>query len=239
MASFEQEKARVEELLRRLHLTVSTPIINPNQLGKPDTGIDCVVNLADGRSIGVQVTELDPWPTPGMRGNEKKLEKKGPYGMFAQNNSGILLEAISRAIKRKVEIATRHNFDWLDEVWLSVCVGIPESPASTLVPTGPLHPEEIELKTQEILHRAKYGYCFILPILGDDVTLYQRESGKAWEKSVGLPDVSQQPRSPYTKALLAARAADDAERFDELTEQEIKQTLHDLRTGYRAQSGKA
>lgn len=230
MANFEQEKARVEELLRRLRLTVSTPIIDPNEPDKPDKGVDCVVNLADGGTIGVQVTELDPWPAPGMRGNETKLAESGPYGMFAQNNRQILLDAIGRAIERKVKIAARHNFDWLSEVWLLVCTGIPESPASTFVPTGPLHPEEIEHKTQAILRGSKYRYCFLLPVLGTETTLYQRECNKAWEKSVKLLDVSQRRSSRYMKALLAAGAVGDMEEFDQLTQQEVEQTLHDVRT---------
>jgi len=229
MASFEQEKTRVEELLRRLRRTVSTPIVDPNEPGKPDKGVDCVVNLADGGTIGVQVTELDPWLAPGMRGNEAKLSESGPYGMFAQNNGQILLDAIGRAIERKVKIAARHNLDWLSEVWLLVCTGIPESPASTFVPTGPLHPEEIEHETQAILRDSKYRYCFLLPVFGTKTTLYQRECNKVWEKSVELLDVSQQPSSRYMKALLAAGTVDDMEEFDQLTQQEVERTLHDVR----------
>jgi hypothetical protein len=165
-----------------------------------------------------------------MRGNEAKLAEGGPYGMFAQNNRQILLDAIGRAIERKVKIAARHNFDWLNEVWLLVCTGIPESPAATLVPTGPLHPEEIERKTEAILCGSKYRYCFLLPVLGTETTLYQRESNKVWEKSVELLDVSQQPSSRYMKALLAAGAVGDMEEFDQLTQQEVEQTFHDVRT---------
>lgn len=246
MASFEQEKARVEELLRRLRLTISTPIIDPNAPGKPDTGIDCVVNLVDRRTIGVQVTELDPWPakkrtrrgkdhaTSGMRGYEKKLAASGPYGMFTQNDPGILLGAVGRAIKRKVNIAARHNFNWLTEVWLLVCASIPESPTSTFVPINLLRLEEIESIAQKNLNISKYHNCFVMMLLDTKMTLYQRERNKVWEKSEELPDVSQQPSSCYVKALLTAGTV---EEFDQLTQQEIEQTLDDCRTKH-AYAGK-
>jgi hypothetical protein len=230
MASFEQEKGRVEELMRRLRLTVSR-ISDPNEAGEPDKGVDCIVDLAADRRIGVQVTELDPWPTPGMRGSERKLAEAGPYGMYAQNDAEVVLDAIARAIERKVAIATRHNFDaWLDEVWLLICLGVPEQPASTLVPTGWLRAEEIERKTEVHLRCSKYHHCFLLVVVGAERTLYRRERGKTWEKSVELPDISESPNAAYTAALLAARAAGDMEEVDRLTQQEVAQTLRDLRT---------
>lgn len=230
MASFEEEKVRVEYLLQRRRLTVSSPVVNPNEPGSPDTGVDCVATLTDGRTVGVQVTEQDPWLAPGTRSKEKKLAALGqPYGGFAQNSSGAVLDAICCTIKRKVEIAERHKFDGLSEVWLLICTGIPESPTSTFVPTGPLSPEDLERKSAEILCKSKYHWCFVLSLGGTEKALYQRQRGKVWEKLVDLPDIEQQPRSRYMQDLMVAHGSDDMEEFDRLTQQEVEQTLRNIR----------
>ena len=67
-------------------------------------------------------------------------------------------------------------------------------------------------------------------MFGTEATLYQRECNKVWEKSVELLDVRQQPSNRYMKALLAAGAVGDMEEFDQLTPQEVEQTLYDVRT---------
>jgi len=229
MARFEQEKAHVEELLSRLRLTASTPIINPNRPREPDSGVDCVFDLADGRRIGVQVTELDPWPAPGSRGDEAALAKARYYGMFAQNEPAVLLEAIRRAIAGKVEIAARHNFEWLNEVWLLVCAGAPEHPASTFVATGWLRADEIQEQTKTLLHVSKYDYCFLLVVLGVEKSLYRRHRRRRWEKLVELADITQQPSGRYVTDLVAAFSAADMEEFDRLTQEEVEQALREVR----------
>ncbi len=229
MVSFEQERARAEELLLRLRLDLSTPVINPNEQGKPDKGVDCVANLKDGRKIGIQVTELDPWSAPGTRGDERRLAADGQYGMFAQNSPDIVLGAIRCTIERKVKIAASHEFDWLSEVWLLVCTGIPESPVATFAPTGALRPEDIERRSAEILRESKYHWCFLLPLLGIEKAFYQRQRGRVWEKSVELSDISQQPRGRYVQDLIAACDAGEVEEFDRLTRQEVKRALRDVR----------
>jgi len=64
MSSFEREKSLVEGLLRRLGLDASR-LTDPN--ASMETGIDVVVHLNDQRVIGVQVTEVDPYPAPKRR----------------------------------------------------------------------------------------------------------------------------------------------------------------------------
>jgi hypothetical protein len=58
MASFKREEALVRHLLDRLGLGDATTD-NPNMAGN-ETGADVTVRLAGLRTIGVQVTELDP-----------------------------------------------------------------------------------------------------------------------------------------------------------------------------------
>jgi hypothetical protein len=146
MASFEREKDLVGRLLDRWPLHGEA--VNPN-VGGRETGIDVAVRLADGRMVGVQVTEVDPNAIPGSaRAQEKAIAKTAsgkPYAMWAQNGPSIALSAIRRTIKRKVEIAARHSFDRFGEVWLLICAGVPEHGAvvSTFLMTRWLSAEDL------------------------------------------------------------------------------------------------
>jgi hypothetical protein len=112
VASFEREKALVEHLLRRLSLE-STSLSDPNA-GGSETGMDVIVHLADGRAVGIQVTEIDPYPEAGKaRAEERRIAGKDQdhvYGMWAQNDPQIIVASLARSIKRKAAIADRHSF---------------------------------------------------------------------------------------------------------------------------------
>ena len=127
MASFKREQALVRYLLGRLHLG-DAATSDPNVSGT-ETGVDVTVRLANLRTIGVQVTELDPYAVPGSaRGQEKAIAKAAsdrPYFMWGQNDPSVILDALARAITRKVGIAANHSFEGYDEVWLLLCGGRP------------------------------------------------------------------------------------------------------------------
>ena len=120
-------------------------------MGKAETGIDVLVPLKDGRTVGVQVTALDPHPEPGKaRAQEKRIAGSTPtvYGGWAQTDPQAYLDALVSMIERKIAIAESHSFEWLSltEVWLLICAGIPVHGAviSTIVMTPLLHAHAIE-----------------------------------------------------------------------------------------------
>jgi hypothetical protein len=170
MASFEREKQLVEYLLRRLNLG-QVSAWDPNADGS-EAGMDILVHLADGRVVGIQVTEIDPHTKPGTARSEEKriagMDRSRIYFGWGQNDAQLTLESLVRTIKRKVEIAATHSFESVDEVWLLVCGGIPEHGAaiSTLVMTPWLSAAEMGQATDRLVQGSKYDCCFFLPILG-------------------------------------------------------------------------
>ncbi len=231
---FEREKPLVEYLLKRLKLGVIA-ISNPNTNAK-QTGVDVLVHFVDGRTIGIQVTELDPHPSPGKaRAQETRIAGATPavYADWAQNNPQAYLDALVRAVNRKIAIAERHSFEGLDltETWLLVCAGIPEHGAtiSTMVMTPWLHEHDIELATGSALQQSKYDRCFFLPILGTERAFYRWEKHSAWEKAVSLDDIHSVPRPAYMNNLLLAAAVDDQQEMDRLCDAEVSDTLREIR----------
>jgi hypothetical protein len=170
MASFEREKQLVGHLLRRLNLG-RVSVWDPNANGS-ETGMDILIHLADGRVVGIQVTEIDPNTKLGTARSEEKRtagkDRSRIYFGWGQNDAKVVLESLVRAIKRKVDIAARHSFERVDEVWLLVCGGIPEHGAaiSTFVMTSWLSAAEMGQATDRLLQGSKYDCCFFLPILG-------------------------------------------------------------------------
>ncbi len=164
MAGFEHEQSSVRHLLTRLGLGGATTY-NPNVAGK-ETGIDVTDRLVDDRNIGVQVTEVDPYAVPGLaRAQEKAITKTapaGPYFVWRKNDPSVVLNAIARTIKRKVEIAAKHSFAGFDEVWLLVSPGVPELGAviSTSVPTSWLSAADLNSTTDDLVRGSKYSRCF-------------------------------------------------------------------------------
>jgi len=205
MASFKREEALVRHLLDRLGLGDATTD-NPNMAGD-ETGVDVTVRLADLRTIGVQVTELDPYAVPGSaRGREKAVAKSAsgrPYFMWGQNDPSVVLGAIARAITPKVEIAAKHSFDGYDEVWLLLCGGVPEHGAvvSTFVMTPWLSAGDLNSATDGLLQGSRYDRCFLLPILGAEQAFYPWDRASRWGKRVGLEDIGQVPREAYVQNL--------------------------------------
>jgi hypothetical protein len=235
MASFERERAFVGHLLNRLSWRGKA--IDPNAIACQETGIDVAVQLEDGRTIGIQVTEIDPYPERGKaRAREKTITKADPgkpYGMLGQNDPSVVLDAIADSVKRKVEIATRHKFDGLDEVWLLICGGVPEHGAvvSTFVMTPWLSAEDLNSATGNLLHQSKYSSCFVSPILGTEQAFYRWERNLGWEKSVKLEDIRDVPREAYINSLIEAAGARSWEEVDRLCDEECRKVLTEMRQG--------
>jgi hypothetical protein len=234
----DEEKYRREEdlakrLLRRLRLDWHATS-NPNACGK-ETGIDVLVVLNDGRTIGLQVTVLDPYPEPGKaRAQEKRVADASPagYGGFAQNDRQAYLDSLVRTIKRKTAIAERNSFEALGlaEVWLLVCAGIPEHGAvvSTFVNTPILREQDLEVATGGVLHKSKYNLCVFHPIQGAERALYCWQKHSVWKKTVLLDNIHEVPRAAYIDSLILAGATGDQER-DRLCEEEVSATLREMR----------
>jgi hypothetical protein len=233
MASFEEEEVLVRHLLTRLGLSDATTD-NPNVAGK-ETGIDVAVRIADGRIVGVQVTEIDPYTLPGAaRAQEKAIAKTAPgkpYGMWGQNDPLVGLDAIARAIRRKVAIATKHSFDGYNEVWLLLCGAIPEHGAavSTFVMTPWLSAEDLNSATDSLLQGSKYNRCFFLPICGAEQAFYPWSKPSRWQKHVKLGDIRDVPRAAYVNSLMKAAEAGDSQEVDRLCDEECREVLAEMR----------
>jgi hypothetical protein len=233
MASFEREQALVRHLLDRLALGDATTD-NPNAAGE-ETGVDVAVRIADGRIVGVQVTEVDPYALPGSaRAQEKAVAQTAPgkpYGMWGQNDPAVVLYAIARAITRKVGIAAKHSFDGYNEVWLLLCAGIPEHGAavSTFVMTPWLSAEDLNSATDSLLQGSRYDRCFLLPILGAEQAFYPWSKSSRWEKRVKLDDIRDVPRAAYVDSLMKAAEAGDWREVDRLCDEECREVLTEMR----------
>ena len=232
MASFEREVSLVKLLLAQLSWdgTVSG---DPNAAGQ-ETGIDVSVRASDGRTIGIQVTEVDPYAVPGLaRGREKAIantQPEKPCFMWGQSDPSVVVNAIERAINRKVEIAAKHPFDGYDEVWLLLCAGIPEhgTVVSTFVMTPWLSGENMNAATDSLLQGSNYDGCFMLPILGAEQAYYSWSKSSRWEKRVQQGNSSDIPRQAYIDSLMAAAAARTSQEVDRLTEDECRASLAEL-----------
>lgn len=234
MASFEREKALVEHLLSRLGFGDAI-IDDPNAAAGKETGVDVRARLVDCRTVGVEVTEIDPYTVPGTaRGQEKAVANADPgkpYGIWGQNDPSVVLDAIARAITRKVEIAAKHSFDGYSEVWLLLCAGIPEHGAAvtTFVMTPLLSAEDLNSATDNLLQGSKYDRCFLLPSLGAEQAFYPWSKPSRWEKRVKLDDIRDVPRAAYVDSLTKAAEAGDWREVDRLCDDECRQVLAEMR----------
>jgi len=232
MSKFERETALVLHLLSRLELTAAS-ISDPNSDGR-ETGIDALVQLTDNRTIGIQVTEVDPFVARGVtRAKEKKLSRSAPnkpYFMWGQNDRSAILNAVAHGIERKVQIAERHSFRFVDEVWLLICAGVPEhgAVASTFIMTPWLSADDMNLSTDHLLQASKYGRCFLLPILGVERSFYYWSKTARWRKSVQPDAASSGPREAYVQSLLSASSQQE---FDLLVAEECQMILREMRQG--------
>ena len=158
-------------------------------------------------------------PTPTAQKRECRI-----YSGWGQNDAQVVLESLVRTIKRKVEIAARHSFESVDEVWLLVCGGIPEQGAaiSTFVMTPCLSAAEMGQATYRLLQGSKYDCCFFLPILGVEQAFYGWERNRGWKKSVKLNDLREAPRAVYVNNLHRAVAAGDWQEVERLCDEECK-----------------
>lgn len=233
MASFRREAVLAKHLLGWLGLdgaTMSDPSAN-----SPETGIDVLVHAADGQVIGIQVTEADPHLEPGKaRAQEKKTagtDTSKTYHGWAQNDPQIVLNSLSRRVRRKVSIAERHSFASISEVWLLICAGIPEHGAviSTIVMTPWLSAADLNRATDSVLQQSKYDRCFFLTTSGTEQAFYRWERNGGWKKSVKLDDLRELPREAYESGLLEAAAAGDCQEMDRLCDEECEKVLREMR----------
>jgi hypothetical protein len=233
MASFEREQALVRQLLDRLGLGDATTD-NPNAAGE-ETGADVAVRIADGRIVGVQVTEVDPYDPPGSaRAQEKAVAKTAcgnPYGMWGQNNPAVVRSAIAKAVTRKVKIAAEHSFDGYNEVWLLLCAGLPEHGAavSTLLITTWLSAEDLNSATDSLLQGSRYDRCFLLAIHGVEQAFYLWSKRSRWEKHVKLERIRDVPSAAYADSLMKAAEAGDFCEVDRLCDAECRKVLSETR----------
>lgn len=230
MASYEREEEFVRRLLSWLDMnTASTE--NPNADGK-ETGADVLVRLTDHRTIGIQVTEIDPYPTSGVaRAEEKRLAKEagiGIYSAYAQNDPSIVMNSIIRSITRKVEIASKHQNEKRDEFWLLLCGGIPEMGAlvSTFVMPSLISAEALNAATDSLLKESKYDQCFFLQIVSTEQALYKWRRNTGWEKFIRKEYDNEIPRDEYVNSLM--QAADSEERR-RLCNEEAMRVLREVR----------
>jgi len=198
-SKFEQEKARVVLLMRRLGIA-PTDYLDPQtgRHSRNETGAD-VVALIGSRRVGIQVTDLDTGESPGKaRAAEAKLARDvegsgGTYATWAQNSPDLVIASIERSITRK----SRMSFAGFDDFWLLVCCGVPQLGAmvSTFVMTPWLDIGRLSAATAGSLSASKYTQAFIHAVLGsEEQALYQWERGADWSKST-LP-VSPQDQGP-------------------------------------------
>jgi len=218
MASFDLEKDRVERLLARLGLLGFT-LTDPGTA--PETGIDVVAELSDGRRIGIQVTEIDPHQKPGKaRKQENGLAKAAdgrPYGSWAQNDTAMVLGAFRNAVEKKIKIAARYAFDGVDEVWLLMCGGVPEAPVSTFIMSSWISAADLDTVSAADLQASKYSQCFFLPIIGTEHAFYRWAKGVGWQKSTRSDEMGDDPRPGYVASLFRAV---NQEELDRLTDAE-------------------
>jgi hypothetical protein len=189
---YPREEALVLHLVERLKLDLAKPPWNPNS-SRFQSGADVTLLLSDGRLIGVQVNEIDPFARAGARGREKaqvRASASGVVGNYVQNDSVIALDSISRAIKRKACI--RSSKTQFNEFWLLLCAGVPDAPTSTFIPTAPLVASDLDTATRSLLLHSQYSECFLLPFLSIERAIYRwskKETGN-WRKHVLLEEIT-------------------------------------------------
>jgi hypothetical protein len=216
----------------KLKLELAKPLWNPNST-KSETGADVAVALAGGRQVGIQVTEVDPFPQPGTRGRERAqvhASASGVVGNYAQNNTCAALDAICRAIERKTRITPAQS--QFNEVWLLLCLGVPDAPTSTFVPTSPLSLPDLNEKTTGRLLESSYAKCFILPIVGIEKALYKwsREGAVGWKKFVHLEEIAIGTGDvEYVRELLRTHGKDKS-----VVDAQVKRVLAEIRAASSA-----
>jgi len=235
LTKFERETSFVLHLAGRLGLGITRNDISDPNTSDSETGLDAIMRLPDGLRVGVQVTEIDPFPNPGKaRALEKKVAGQNTNAVYcdwAQNDLQIVLDSLKRAIQRKIAIAEPHPFEQVDTVWLLACAGIPEhgAVASTFLMTPWLSAIDMNRATDDDLQQSKYDRCFLLPILGAEQVQYTWTKHVGWKKSVRQPDIREYPREAYVTSLIRAAAIDDWQEVDRLCDEECKKVLSEMR----------
>jgi hypothetical protein len=194
MTHFEIEAQYARKLIECLERPVAR-YRDPNAEAGRETGADVLIELTDGRRIGVQVTRIDTGEHPGesaaaerslARGAEN--QSNGVYANWAQNDPRKTIAAIARSVARKADIAAKHKTEsaLFDELWLLMCSGAPESGliGATLAITTWLDARALDAATSHHLSRSDYKCAFLLPVLNVERVLYTWENGGSWEKIV-------------------------------------------------------
>jgi hypothetical protein len=218
--------AFVRLLLDQIRLSVND-LWFPNVEG--ESGVDVGVTLVDGSLIGIQVTEIDPFPRPSERGQEKKKKSaagENAYGAFAQNDLSTILRSISRTVEKKSLL--RPPSKKFTEIWLLMCAGVPDAPTSTFIPTSPLSAADLDEATTSLLLNSHYSQCFLLPIFGMEKAMYRwRRNGTAcWKKSVRIEEIAQGTAGDmeYVRELLRTGGKDKS-----VVDAQVKRIIEELR----------
>ena len=194
MTHFEIEGLYVRKLMEYLERPVAR-CRNPNAEAGRETGADVLIELTDGRRIGVQVTRIDTGEHPGeSAAAERSLaraaerQSNGVYATWAQNDPCKMVAAIARSVARKAKIAGRHKIEGalFDDLWLLMCCGAPKSGliGATLAVTTWLDARALDAATSDQLSGSNYTCAFLLPVLNVERALYTWEKGGSWEKVV-------------------------------------------------------
>jgi hypothetical protein len=177
---------------------VAEALLEPNNGGKHESGAD-VVAIIQGRTVGIQVTDIDTGSRPGQaRAAETRLAKAAiadgtTYWTWGQNDGETIIARIGQAVARKARISVAG----FDEFWLLMCAGVPAFGAvgATMIMTPWLEPDALNARTTNDLARSKYTRAFIDVILGvEEKSLYEWRLDTGWSKStVALPPSAQAP----------------------------------------------
>jgi hypothetical protein len=196
-APFVHEKPRVAHLLARMGL-VAEALLEPNNGGKHESGAD-VVAIIQGRTVGIQVTDIDTGSRPGQaRAAETRLAKAAvadgtTYWTWGQNDGETIIARIGQAVARKSRISVAG----FDEFWLLMCAGVPAVGAvgATMIMTPWLETDALDARTTNDLASSNYTRAFIDVILGvEEKALYEWRRDAGWSKStVALPPAEQAP----------------------------------------------
>ncbi len=170
--NFPREQALVSLLCARGGFEVAEFVDPEND--KIETGVDVIARLADGRRIGVQVSEI---PTLRDRGVEKRAAANGSaYAMWAQNDLAALQTVVAERLEAKAR--SRPSTIGFSEIWLALFSNIPEAGAavSTMILPDAINLVALRL-SEPALIASNFERVFIHPIMSRTLLTWTRETG--------------------------------------------------------------
>ena len=166
ISKFERERYCVEQLAASLRLPGSLEYRDPLVDYGRETGID-VVMIGQGRRIGFQVTEYDGGEGVAnlgagrMRADEVRLKRASfPNGVYGGWGSPHFGTAFAARVMEKIDKACKYDFAEVEEIWLLVSAGLPDSPTATFVPHFHISADDLNRSTATILAQSCYAGPF-------------------------------------------------------------------------------